>query len=726
MEKKLKKVLVTLADEKYLPMVTPLENGAKNIGEWDGDFVTINSNSEFWKPLQGNPSIHFYKIFLFHEYFKQWDWIFYCDLDVMFTGKIELNLDDRNPNFIYVNDDDLTFGEQFESVPPTLRFREDERAFQNCFNLFNSKLIDENYFEKLLNDFKMFEEYTHPLNKEQGIFNNVFFGKWKELGDKWVNRCPVLNEVDWDITALKNGYHDDTDYTDKTAVHFFQFFPPWDENNLRFNPLWKNLNNEGFQYDMSDGQHEYKHPNGEIWTKYEIVKGQPHGEWLSYFPTGELMESKIFSDGKRVGCWKTWHENGKLWSEINYEDSKKSGKFQKRRWDGIVESSGHYKNNNKDGEWEYYYENGKPETFGKYIDGNKSGEWKRWLDNGNLYYVKNYNDGNLNGKYIQYNKNKTVGIEGEYKDDKKHGKWIESGTDGNPTVEYYYENNILQGDKIHYFEGTNIPAKIETYENGLLYKVKTLKKETGEVLSEFNYLTHQKRMVNFHQDSDIKDYEMNFIGDVKSGTYKRFGDGGVEVVVGQYDNNKKVGEWISKFNNGDIRKKENYKDGYLHGKYEKWHPNGVKWEVSKYKNNSLDGLSLTYHSNGKLSSTINYKESKIVGEVEAFHPNGQKKSIGQYVSGKKDGLWKEWYVNKQLKSSKIYKKNKLQGKFEEWFGSGTKRVVGVMKDNRMNDYWTFWYHNGNKQMEGKFKDGHVDGKIKIYHDNGKIKNEVEL
>ena len=29
MEKKLKKVLVTLADEKYLPMVTPLENGAK-------------------------------------------------------------------------------------------------------------------------------------------------------------------------------------------------------------------------------------------------------------------------------------------------------------------------------------------------------------------------------------------------------------------------------------------------------------------------------------------------------------------------------------------------------------------------------------------------------------------------------------------------------------------------------------------------------------------------
>ena len=59
MGQKLKKVLVTLADEKYLPMVKPLENGAKRIGEWDGDFVTINSKSEFWKPIKGNPSIHF-------------------------------------------------------------------------------------------------------------------------------------------------------------------------------------------------------------------------------------------------------------------------------------------------------------------------------------------------------------------------------------------------------------------------------------------------------------------------------------------------------------------------------------------------------------------------------------------------------------------------------------------------------------------------------------------
>ena len=148
------------------------------------------------------------------------------------------------------------------------------------------------------------------------------------------------------------------------------------------------------------------------------------------------------------------------------------------------------------------------------------------------------------------------------------------------------------------------------------------------MVSEFNYLTHQRKMVEFHQDTNIKHYELNFIGDVKSGVYKRFGDGGIELVIGQYDNNKKIGEWISKFDEGGVREKENYKDGYLHGEYEKRHPNGEKWEVFNYKNGSLDGLCYTYHSNGELISAINYEESKIIGEVNTFHPNGEKKSVG--------------------------------------------------------------------------------------------------
>lgn len=726
MGQKLKKVLVTLADEKYLPMVKPLENGAKRIGEWDGDFVTINSKSEFWKPIKGNPSIHFYKIFLFHEYFKQWDWIFYCDLDVMFVGKIDLQLESRDPNFIYANDDDLTFGEQFKTIPPNLSFKKDKRAFQNCFNLFNSKIIDENYFEKLLDDLELFEEYTHPLNKEQGIFNNVFYGKWKDLGNEFVNRCPVLNEVDWDITKLKNGYHDENDYTDKTAVHFFQFFPPWDENNLRFHPLWIQAGYDNFQVNMSNGKHKYDHENGQTWQKYEIINGQPHGEWSIFFPTGQFSEQKFYSNGKKVGCWKTYHDNGKQWSEDTYKDDKREGISQKWRWDGVIEFSGHYKNDKKDGNWEYYYANGLLEHSGHYKNGNRHGEWKMWSGEDKLGSVETYVNGRLNGQYIKYNKNGTVIIKGNYKNDKKDGKWFDYDKNGHNYIEYNYKDGRLHGEKIHYYPNSDKPARMETYENGLIFKVTTYKENTNEILSEFNYLTHQKRMINYSEGSDIKQYEFNYVGDVKNGIYKRYSDDGTEVEVGQYENDEKVGKWITKFDDGNIHKKENYQNGALHGKYEEFHANGVKWKVGKYKNGSLDGLFLTYHDNGKLFSSVNYSESKMIGKFETFHLNGEKKSSIDYNNGIKHGLSIEWYVNGQIKKSKTFNNDELEGESEEWYSNGIKRSKGKMKKNKMNGFWTFRYHNGEKQMEGNFKNGSAVGTIKTYHDNGKVKGEVDV
>ena len=44
----------------------------------------------------------------------------------------------------------------------------------------------------------------------------------------------------------------------------------------------------------------------------------------------------------------------------------------------------------------------------------------------------------------------------------------------------------------------------------------------------------------------------------------------------------------------------------------------------------------------------------------------------------------------------------------------------------MNGFWTFRYHNGEKQMEGNFKNGSAVGTIKTYHDNGKVKGEVDV
>ena len=51
-----------------------------------------------------------------------------------------------------------------------------------------------------------------------------------------------MDNIHWKVEELENGYYDDTDYSDTIALHFFHFFQPWNKNNLRFYPKWKEYN----------------------------------------------------------------------------------------------------------------------------------------------------------------------------------------------------------------------------------------------------------------------------------------------------------------------------------------------------------------------------------------------------------------------------------------------------------------------------------------------------
>tara|TARA_B100000686_G_scaffold192468_1_gene199157 strand:+ start:3465 stop:4205 length:741 start_codon:yes stop_codon:yes gene_type:complete len=242
----MKKVFVTLSDENFLQYVQPLETCVREVGKWDGDFVCITKDSEFVDELPYNPDIHFYKMYLFHEYFKQWDWIFFCDLDVLFFNEIDFDLDNKQKDILYANIDRTEFRGHFNfnnKTHPHLLNQIDSfpssKAFQTCFMLFNKRLIEENYYNKLLECYKKY----YPVRKtdwwDQSVFNLTFFEKWKPLGKMFINDNPVLRDVSWDYEKLKDGYFDKHDYGDITALHFYVKFAPWLKYNLRFYPIWK-------------------------------------------------------------------------------------------------------------------------------------------------------------------------------------------------------------------------------------------------------------------------------------------------------------------------------------------------------------------------------------------------------------------------------------------------------------------------------------------------------
>ena len=49
-----------------------------------------------------------------------------------------------------------------------------------------------------------------------------------------------------------------------------------------------------------------------------------------------------------------------------------------------------------------------------------------------------------------------------------------------------------------------------------------------------------------------------------------------------------------------------------------------------------------------------------------------------------------------------------------------------MNCDKMDGKWIFWYNNGNKELECNFDFGTMINNAKIYHDNGLLKQKINL
>lgn len=275
------KVFVSLADKKFIEYSKSLFYSAKVDGEWDDDFVLIVPEKDrdefdetkfvdkgvkifYGKTLIGNPRPHYYKYYLWTDYFRKWDWIFYCDLDVIFFNKIDFDLDNRQKDILYASDcNGTSLKFQFEYRDNFIENFDNEQknkfewiadnysnlpSFQSCFMLFHKNLIQDNTFNNLI---KLHSEYyiyynlvLHGLTEEQSILNVEFINKWEELGDKFLNVYQRADDLEWDLDRMKEPYEDERDYKKEgiIAQHFYQFFQPWSKHNLRFYLIWKEYN----------------------------------------------------------------------------------------------------------------------------------------------------------------------------------------------------------------------------------------------------------------------------------------------------------------------------------------------------------------------------------------------------------------------------------------------------------------------------------------------------
>lgn len=68
------------------------------------------------------------------------------------------------------------------------------------------------------------------------------------------------------------------------------------------------------KYQVKDGLMIKYHANGTtVWSKGQLLEGQPDGYWEWYRPDGTLKRSGYFDKGKPIGEWTTYDKSGNLY-----------------------------------------------------------------------------------------------------------------------------------------------------------------------------------------------------------------------------------------------------------------------------------------------------------------------------------------------------------------------------------------------------------------------------
>tara|TARA_Y100000031_G_C8030848_1_gene297052 strand:- start:63 stop:557 length:495 start_codon:yes stop_codon:yes gene_type:complete len=76
------------------------------------------------------------------------------------------------------------------------------------------------------------------------------------------------------------------------------------------------------------------------------------------------------------------------------------------------------------------------------------------------------------------------------------------------------------------------------------------------------------------------------------------------------------GKWTSYYENGEIERERNYKDGKEDGKWTSYYENGHLMHEENYKDGELDGKKTSYYSAGQIEKVEEYKDGTLLKETK--------------------------------------------------------------------------------------------------------------
>lgn len=268
------------------------------------------------------------------------------------------------------------------------------------------------------------------------------------------------------------------------------------------------------------------------------------------------------------------------------------------------------------------------------------------------------------GVIFDKNENNILIEEFQVENGYKKGYYKKYGPSSNTLTELnYIDNNTIDGHFVYYFDINEMKT------NDVIIKMEgTIK--NGKLVGELMYNSE-----TFYRDDlimqkyilDNKSYVMSW----EKKSYKS------NQILGKYKN----GIEEIYYDNGKLKSKMKLTDSYLYldggknvyftmirgkktGEYITYFENGNIKEKGRYYNGLKKGEWLEFYENGQIHKKEFYNENgKLTGPFQYYFEDGQTYQKGNYHNGNLDGWWEQHYeggVPREIQYKNLYKEGELQ------------------------------------------------------------------
>jgi antitoxin component YwqK of YwqJK toxin-antitoxin module len=306
-------------------------------------------------------------------------------------------------------------------------------------------------------------------------------------------------------------------------------------------------------------------------------------------------------------------------SEETFTERYPNGKVRIQR-EVALDAEGNYVNH---GSWVMWSPEGEVAAEGQYEMGQRIGTWTRWLNHNNSPLLQQAPFNRFKSPFLS---------QVTFVDGQMNGEWIISDTDQKKCCQTSIKMGKRHGLKITWLSNGKM-LRQESFEDGVpVGDVLQLNPETGEPKRVATYLKGRRivtKTSNFRRGNQKQSKEM-FLAPT--------------TVVKTSDN----------FWNMQFAKYGDEGDSLRHGLSQHWHPNGQLVLSGQYDHDKRIGNFTYWYANGHKASEGAFRDDNLHGTWVWWHENGQKSAIGQYRDGAYIGQWRWWAEDGKLTKQRVY------------------------------------------------------------------------